>query len=139
MTSQARLQDWWERGVNWPFLGWVAVIVGPVVVLDLMGVEQRLLSMILGFLASGGLTYRVVTTWMRTSVLVHAVTGLLITYLILGAIGQAQILAEGIVVKTYVGWPLILLRCGCILVTIKWPRWLDRHFSPLLSGPPKQL
>lgn len=129
--------DLHDRGVNWAFFGWCALVYGVLVATAVLGTEVRLTSTLLAFAACTGLTYRLGTSWRDTSVLVHALTMILIAVLALGGFGQAQLLAaETTIPKTWVVWPIAFVRASCILIVVKWPKWCDRHFSPLLQTPP---
>lgn len=128
-----------SRGVNWALLGWCALVYGVLVATAVLGIEVRLVSSLLAFAACGGLAFRLGTTWRETSVLTHALTFILIALLALGGFGQAQLLAADTPIpKTWVVWPLAVVRASCILIVVKWPKWCDRHFSPLLQNPPSR-
>lgn len=138
MSARSRLRDWQIRGLNWTLAFWAALIYGLLAVTAVLGVDVRVVSTLYGFAATAGLTYRLATTWWETSVLVHALGALLLLTVALGAFGQAQILTSDLPVpKTWVIWPLLVVRATAIIVVVKWPKWTDRKYSPLLANPPR--
>ena len=100
------------------------------------GVDPRLLSVVTGTIAITGLTYRLVTTWTETPVLVHVLALALIGLLLLTAIDRLQLLRllpSPYAAKppiAWVVWPGVALRMAVIVIAAFWPHWMSRRSSP---------
>jgi hypothetical protein len=125
------------RNLNLPFLVLILALGVALLLAAEAGVDPRLLSVITGTAALGGLTFRLISTWLEVPVLVHVLTILLIALLLVGALGQLQ-LAGSLPVGpritppplTLAVWPGIAVRCACVVLAVFWPQWIDRRKSP---------
>lgn len=104
-------------------------------------IDPRLLSTLAGAGALGGLTYRLISTWSETPVLVHVLALALIGLLLNGVIGQLQLngVGPGALPQpaplTSSVWTGIALRVACIVIAVFWPKWIDRRHSPFRRTP----
>ncbi len=125
------------RNLNLPFVLLIAALGVAILVAAEAGADPRLLSVITGTAALGGLLFRLVSTWDEVPVLVHVLTILLVSLLLVGALAQLQ-LAGNLPVGpridgtplTLAVWPGIAVRCACVVLAVFWPQWVDRRESP---------
>lgn len=122
--------------LNWRFICLLLIGVGITLILQGEGADPRLVSATYGALAFGGLMFRLITTWLDTPVLVHALAMTLCGFLLLGAIGSMQLSGHGpgglhhAAPIIAVSWPAAYLRLACIVIAIVWPAWVERRKSP---------
>lgn len=125
------------RNLNLPFMLLILALGVALLVAAEAGVDPRLLSVLTGTAALGGLVFRLVSTWPEVPVLVHVLTILLVALLLVGALGQLQLAGslpvgpriEGTPLTLAV-WPGIAVRCACVVLAVFWPQWIDRRTSP---------
>lgn len=125
------------RNLNLPFVLLIAALGVALVVSAEAGADPRLLSVITGTAALGGLLFRLISTWDEVPVLVHVLTILLVALLVVGAIGQLQLGGSlpgapdiGRTPLTLAVWPGIAVRVACVVLAVFWPQWVDRRESP---------
>lgn len=96
----------------------------------------RLVAALVGALACGLLTWRLLATWLDTTVLVHVLGGLLIASVLIGAVNNL-VNAGNHAPDNPTVWLMLAHRLLCVAVALMWPVWLDRkrppHQRPLLS------
>lgn len=126
------------RNLNMPFIVLTLLLAIALVVAAERGVDPRLLSVLTGTAALGGLSFRLISTWTELPVLVHALGLLLIALLLVGALGQLQLAGSlpgapsvGPTPLTLAVWPGIAVRASCVVLAVFWPQWIDRRESPL--------
>lgn len=125
------------RNLNLPFMLLILALGVALLVAAESGADPRLLSVLTGTAALGGLLYRLISTWPETPVLVHVLTFALIALLLVSALAQLQ-LAGSLPVGPYIDpppltlavWPGIAVRLACIVIAVFWPEWVDRRTSP---------
>lgn len=89
----------------------------------------RLVTALVGALACGLLLWRLLATWLDTTVLVHVLGGLLVVSVLLGAVASSLNNANGAPANPVL-WLILLHRLLCILVAVMWPVWCDRKRPP---------
>lgn len=96
----------------------------------------NLTSAIVGGVACGLLSWRVLSTWLDTTVLVHVLGGLLIASVVVGALSNLVTTSTDAADDTVL-WLMLVHRVLCIVVALMWNVWLDRkrppHHAPILT------
>lgn len=126
------------RNLNLPFALLILGLGTALIIAAEAGVDPRLLSVLTGSAALGGLIYRLITTWTEVPVLVPVLAILLICLLLVGALGLTGSMAGSLPRAPDVGqtpltlavWPGIAVRCACVVLVVFWPQWIDRRESP---------
>jgi len=122
--------------LNLRFTTLVVALLVVLAVVSQTDVDPRLVSSLVGAVALGGLLYRLISTWDETPVLVHVLSLALAALLLVGAVAQLQLggfgpgAVRGPVPITAGTWPGIVVRTGCIVIVVFWPRWIERRRSP---------
>lgn len=89
----------------------------------------RMLTAMVGVLAAGLLTWRLLACWLDTTVLVHVLGGLLIASVVIGAVATS-VNAHNSAPANPTLWLLLAHRLACVVVAVMWPRWLNRTTAP---------
>lgn len=125
------------RNLNLPFMLLILALGVGVMIAAEAGVDPRLLSVLTGATALGGLLYRLISTWPETPVLVHVLTFALIGLLLVSALDQLQLAGSLPIAPRIDGtpltlavWPGVGVRVACIVIAVFWPEWIDRRTSP---------
>lgn len=116
-------------------LGLVAVgLLGLVVA---QGADLRRFTNAFGVAVFGLLLWRLISTWLRLTVLEHALALLLAGSVLAAAIAQYALIraANGTLPDNPFLWVVVAHRAACLVLVVFWTRWLGRRHSPFRSGP----
>jgi hypothetical protein len=115
--------------LDWPYIGVFTLVVWVPLAVYLVGLDVRLISMLLGSAAIMGLGYRVVGDYPDTPALGRAAAFLLLLTLLFGAVGQYQLHTWNTPL-TAVSYPILGHRVACLILAIYWPRWIHTTKTP---------
>ena len=124
------------RPFNLAFIAVCCIGIAMTVELQLAGVDPRLVSAIYGGVALGGIVYRLITTWMQCSALVHALGICTCLLLAIGALINLQLAGYGPGAvhppsePLGASWASAYVRLACMILALQWRAWLAKKSPP---------
>jgi hypothetical protein len=130
------VRRWRGRPLSLSFFAISALGVALTVELYLVGADPRLVSAVYGGVATGGLVYRLMTTWGTSTALVHALGIAVCSLLVVGAVISLQLTgylpgaSDDPGRPVGASWLSAYVRLGCMILALKWPMWQNKHTPP---------
>jgi FtsH-binding integral membrane protein len=100
------------------------------------GADLRRFTNAFGVAVFGLLLWRLISTWLRLTVLEHALSLLLAGSLLAAAIAQHALIAraDGTLPDNPWLWVVVAHRACCLILVVFWTRWLGRRHSPFRNS-----